>query len=45
LESLTPYTIDHNQFWSKERSRNAHKITIAATPHTQAKKRAHKLKR
>jgi hypothetical protein len=45
LESLTPYTNDHNQIRSKEGSRNAHKSTTAATPHTQAKKRAQESKR
>jgi hypothetical protein len=45
LESLTPCTNDLNQNRSKERSRNAHKSTIAATPRTQAKKRAHESKR
>jgi hypothetical protein len=45
MESPTPYTIDQNQIRSKEGSRNAHKSTIAATPHTQAKKRAHESKR
>jgi hypothetical protein len=34
LESLTPYTNDHNQIQSKEGSRTAHKSTIAATQHT-----------
>jgi hypothetical protein len=45
LESLTPYTIDHNQIQSNVGSGNAHKSTITTTPRTQAKKRAHKSKR
>jgi hypothetical protein len=40
-----PYTIDQNPIRSKEGIRNAHKSTIAATPHTEAKKRAHESKR
>jgi hypothetical protein len=43
--SLKHYTNDHNRIRSKEGSRNAHKSTIAATPCTQAKKRAHESKR
>jgi hypothetical protein len=42
--SLSFFSGSWAKIWSNEESRNTHKSTIAATPHTRAKKRAHESK-